>query len=331
MILTTKIGEFEMEQIVLDIGSYVNVLTKKRWEAMGRPALQWSPVQLRMANQVKVVPLGRLPKVLIDLDGVKSTAEFEVIEIIDNKSPYPTLLGIEWALDCNGIINLKRKQMTFDDGTNRITTLIDPAEGPRYVKHVRDERELDTIYNIMANHVDYVEPNEEEKLSWENMISWDGDSEQALEDWQNHMHEVSTIRCAYITKSLRWIGTEVCNVLSFDASNDLEEFMFAYQVTVQDQDQLRALDVALKATLARWWATHKDHIENWSQFRTLITARFYSTMMFEGVKYAGDTSLVDHVNLCIEEWRKIPQMEWVHRFVSTLDIIPRNWYIKLEL
>jgi len=29
---------------------------------------------------------------------------------------------------------------------------------------------------------------------------------------------------------------------------------------VQEKDWLRALDVALKATLARWWATHKGHI-----------------------------------------------------------------------
>ena len=96
-----------MEQVVLDIGSKVNVMTKKTWEAMGQPALKWSPVQLRMANKVKVVPLGRLPCVPIDLDGVKSIAEFEVIEIVDDSNPYPALLGIEWAHDCNAIINLK--------------------------------------------------------------------------------------------------------------------------------------------------------------------------------------------------------------------------------
>ena len=66
--------------------------------------------------------------------------------------------------------------MTFDDGTNKITTLIDPAEGLRYVEPVRDERELDIIYNITANHVDYVEPNGEGKLSWENTSSWVRDS-----------------------------------------------------------------------------------------------------------------------------------------------------------
>jgi len=150
---------------------------------MGRPTLQWSHVQLRMANQVKVAPLGRLPRVLVNMDGVKSVAEFKVIDIVDDSNPYPALLGIEWAMNNNAIINLKRRQMIFDDGTNMITAPIDPAEGPRYVEPVRDERELDTIYNITSNTVDYVEPDGEGKLSWENTSSWDGDSEQALEEW----------------------------------------------------------------------------------------------------------------------------------------------------
>jgi len=37
MQLTAKIEKFEMEQIVMDIGSDVNVITKQMWEAMGKP------------------------------------------------------------------------------------------------------------------------------------------------------------------------------------------------------------------------------------------------------------------------------------------------------
>jgi len=107
MRLTAQIGEYEMEQIVLDIGFDVNVLTKQTWEAMGKPTLQWSPVQLRMANQVKLIPLGRFPRVPSDLDGVRFVAKFEVIEIVDENNPYLTLLGIEWDLNNNAIINLK--------------------------------------------------------------------------------------------------------------------------------------------------------------------------------------------------------------------------------
>lgn len=72
MRLTAQIRDYEMEQIVLDIGSDVNVITKQTWETKGKPWLKWSSVQLRMANQVKVIPLGRLSGVLVDLDGVRS-------------------------------------------------------------------------------------------------------------------------------------------------------------------------------------------------------------------------------------------------------------------
>jgi len=87
---------------------------------------------------------------------------------------------------------------------------------------------------------------------------------------------------------------------------------------------LRALDVALKATTARWWVTHKYHIEDWLQLKTLIKTRFTSTVVYEGIKYSGDTSPRDHVDMCIEAWKVVPQVEWVHRFVSTLDTIPKN-------
>ena len=46
MRLTAQIGEYKMDQVILDLGSDVNVLLKKTWECMGRPVLQWSPIQL---------------------------------------------------------------------------------------------------------------------------------------------------------------------------------------------------------------------------------------------------------------------------------------------
>ena len=66
----------------------VNVLTKQTWEQMGKPTFDWSPIQLRLANQQKIVPLGRLPSVSVDIDGVGTLADFEVIEIIDDSNPY---------------------------------------------------------------------------------------------------------------------------------------------------------------------------------------------------------------------------------------------------
>ena len=108
MRLTTQIGEYEMDEVILDLGLDANVLPKQTWEWMGRPVLQWFPIQLRMANQQKIIPMGRLQGVTVDIEGVSTLVVFEVIKIVDDSNPYPTLLGIDWATEMNKVINLKK-------------------------------------------------------------------------------------------------------------------------------------------------------------------------------------------------------------------------------
>jgi hypothetical protein len=102
-----------MGDIILDLGSEVNVLPNKIWQCMGEPTLGYSHVQLKLENQHKVLPIGRLKGVIVDLDGVCTKANFELIEIVDDTTPYPTLLGLDWAFDNQAIINLKTRKMTF--------------------------------------------------------------------------------------------------------------------------------------------------------------------------------------------------------------------------
>ena len=104
-----------MDEVILDLGSEVNVLTKQTWEHMGSPKLVRSPIHLRLANQQRVSPLGRLSQVPVNIDGVRSSTDFEVIEIIGDSIPYPVLLGIDWVISNMAIIDLKRRQMTFED------------------------------------------------------------------------------------------------------------------------------------------------------------------------------------------------------------------------
>jgi len=48
-------------------------------------------------------------------------------------------------------------------------------------------------------------------------------------------------------------------------------------------------------------------------------------------KYDGRNDLSDN----LEKWTKVygtePQLEWVHLFRHTLDIISINWYLEMEL
>ena len=58
--LNANIGDFNMGYIILDLGHEFNVMPKKTLEAMGEPQLGYSPIQLKLENQHRVVPIGRL-------------------------------------------------------------------------------------------------------------------------------------------------------------------------------------------------------------------------------------------------------------------------------
>lgn len=96
-----------MDQVIFDLGSDANVLPKHTWECLGMSTLQWSPIQLRMENQQKILPMGRFQGVTIDIEGTSMQTDFELIDIVDDNNPYPMFLGIDWATDMNGVINLK--------------------------------------------------------------------------------------------------------------------------------------------------------------------------------------------------------------------------------
>jgi hypothetical protein len=61
-----------------------------------------------------VLPIGRLKGATIDLHRVGIMEYFKVIEIVDGTTPYPTLLGLDWAFDNQAIINLNTRKITFE-------------------------------------------------------------------------------------------------------------------------------------------------------------------------------------------------------------------------
>jgi hypothetical protein len=85
-----------MGDIILDLGSEVKLFPKKTCKCIGELTLGYSPIQLKLANQHRVLPIGRLKGVTIDLDGVRTVEYFKVIEIVDGTTPYSTLLGLDW-------------------------------------------------------------------------------------------------------------------------------------------------------------------------------------------------------------------------------------------
>jgi hypothetical protein len=118
-----------MGDIILDLGYEVNVLPKKTCEAMGEPKLGYSPIQLRLENQHRVVSIGRFKGIPVDLDDVRAMIDFEVIYIVENTFPYPTLLGLDWDFDNHTIIKSKTINIVFESREYRFIAPLDPSKG----------------------------------------------------------------------------------------------------------------------------------------------------------------------------------------------------------
>ena len=102
-----------------------------------------------MENQQKILPMERLWGITVDIEGASTLADFEVIEVVDDNNPYPVLLGIDWATDMNGVINLKKCKMIFEKKSLRVVVPLDPVEGLRHREPVCND-DLDYIYKITA-------------------------------------------------------------------------------------------------------------------------------------------------------------------------------------
>ena len=115
---------------------------------MGEPTLEWSEVQLRMANQQKVIPLGKLSKLMVDIARVKALVDFEFIQTVEDFNPYPALLGLDWAITMGGIINLKKRKMIFKNTWKYVIIPLDPTEGDSYIETVHEGEEIDSFYKL---------------------------------------------------------------------------------------------------------------------------------------------------------------------------------------
>ena len=72
-------------------------------------------------------------------------------------------------------------------------------------------------------------------------------------------------KCTRITKLVRRVGTEVCDMPTYEYFPLLESFLIEFEEKVTKPQRLLAPEFALKATPAKWWVVNKQTISEWSQ------------------------------------------------------------------
>ena len=74
---------------------------------------------------------------------MRTYTDFEVINVVDDTNPYPTILGIDWVIVNKTIINFKKIILSFEDSEKkRVVIPIDPLKGKRYVESVNSEGQV---------------------------------------------------------------------------------------------------------------------------------------------------------------------------------------------
>jgi hypothetical protein len=104
--MTVEIDNYEMDGAMLDMGPDMKILLNNSSKLMGKPNLVSSPIQVWLENKYKIYPIGQLEKAKVNIEGVKTKDDFEVIEIMNDFDPYPTLLGIDQAFENNVLWNM---------------------------------------------------------------------------------------------------------------------------------------------------------------------------------------------------------------------------------
>jgi hypothetical protein len=113
--------------------------------------------------------------------------DFKFIDIVDNTSPYPYLLVLDWDFDNQTIINLKTRKMIFEFGEYKVIAPLDPSEGGWYVEPTTDNiltKYVNHLYRTTAHKEDYINPTADGMLSWRSISSCDSDSDTRMDNWQ---------------------------------------------------------------------------------------------------------------------------------------------------
>ena len=61
----------------------------------------------------------------MDIEGLRSFADFDTINIVDDTNPYPMVLGIDWEMGNQTIIKFKRRILSFEDDEMRVVAPFD--------------------------------------------------------------------------------------------------------------------------------------------------------------------------------------------------------------
>jgi hypothetical protein len=93
--LEVRIRDFNID-CVLDVETQVNVMTKRTWEVIGRPAMTPSLGGMGLFRGKLVNLCGRLAQIPMTINGTSTEEDFEIIKFVEDRALFTMLIGKPW-------------------------------------------------------------------------------------------------------------------------------------------------------------------------------------------------------------------------------------------
>ena len=123
---------------------------------------------------------------------------------------------------------------------------------------MRDKVEVDHIYKLTVRDEYYINPMLGGVICWEKESEFFSNSDEEMEHWHTRLHKASKLRCLQVIKNFHCISSEVRYLPYFDGFGNIRDFLQTFEVEISRERRLWALNLAMHATPARWWDTHKE-------------------------------------------------------------------------
>ena len=105
-----------------------------------------------------------------------------------------------------------------------------------------------------------------------------------------------------LTQSLWHVATEIVEFPIYEGLSRLSEFFQEFEEKFFQPRRMLALDVALKATPARWWETHKQMNHDWGQCQRSMLVCFDDSEVYHDGRYDGWNDPTSNLMECYSLW-----------------------------
>ena len=95
-VISVTLGNSNVEGVLLDGGSGVNILSEQMLAPLGITKWESAPFAVQMADQRRVQPLGLLRGLKMEVCGIKFEIAAVILRMEDISGAYPLLLGRPW-------------------------------------------------------------------------------------------------------------------------------------------------------------------------------------------------------------------------------------------